>query len=67
MGQAKARGSYEDRKTIGEAKKAQAEAERREHEAMIEASLTPEQRKKRQEARLLISTIAGMVNEYKFK
>ncbi len=67
MGQAKARGSYEDRKAIGEAKRALVEAERREYEAMIEASLTPEQRKKRQEARLLISTLAGMVNEYKSK
>lgn len=67
MGQAKVRGTYEIRKAVAVEKAILDEAERKEQEAMIEASLTPEQRKKRQEARLLISTLAGMVNEYKSK
>jgi len=59
MGEAKRRGSFEQRKAEGE-ERLQLEAEqRRKEEARREAALTPEQRKKRVEARKLLTMMAG--------
>ncbi len=60
MGEAKRRGSFEQRQAEGQIKRAEEQRERERQRAEYEASLTPEQKRKRHEARLLLTTVLGM-------
>lgn len=59
MGQAKARGSREERVTKGVEKKAQLRAAYEQREREREAAMTPEDRAKRKQARMLMATALG--------
>lgn len=65
MGQAKARGSFEIRKAEGEARLVQEEIDRKRKEAEYEASLTPEQKEKRAQARKTLALLASIANQWK--
>ena len=60
MGQAKARGTAETRTKEGIAKRIAAETARKQAIAEAEALLTPEQREKRRNTRLLLAQLLGM-------
>jgi hypothetical protein len=60
MGQAKARGTCEVRTKEGIQKRKDAQAARKLSLAAEEAALTPEQRKRRKDAKLLLSTLLAM-------
>ena len=55
MGQAKQRGTFEQRKAQGEVKRAEAARKRRAELAAYEASLTPKQKARRRQIGLMIS------------
>lgn len=59
MGEAKRRGTYEQRKAEGEAKRADAQRQREEVLAKREAVMTPEERAKRHKARMLLAQAAA--------
>lgn len=60
MGQAKQRGTYEERLEAGKRRMAEREAERVRERAAREAAWTPEERKKRLEARMLMAAMIGL-------
>jgi hypothetical protein len=60
MGQAKQRGTFEQRKAEGIAKREEKELARRKAIAEAEAALTPEQRKKRKRAGMVLTSVLGM-------
>lgn len=60
MGEAKRRGSYEQRKAEGEAKYQEAKRLEAQRQAEYEASLTPEQRAQRTKIRTMFATAAGL-------
>jgi len=60
MGQAKQRGSFEQRQAEGIARREAEERQRLEAIAAAEAALTPEQRRKRCEAVRVLGTVAAM-------
>lgn len=64
MGDANKRGPYEKRKAEGIAKKAEEERQRALRAAEYEASLTPEQKRKRHELRLLLAMAEGIGGRY---
>jgi len=59
MGQAKRRGTYEQRVLAGEAKAELAAKERQRKLDEAEAALTPEQKEKRKRARQTLATVLG--------
>ena len=60
MGQARLRGTYEERKRKGEQKKEQDRLERERQAAYEESILTPEERAKRLEFRMKMATMVGL-------
>ena len=64
MGQAKQRGTFEQRKAQGEVKRAEAERKRRAERAAYEASLTPEQRARRTQIWLMIAASGMLAHPY---
>ena len=60
MGEAKKRGSRDQRVKEGVEKALVAVAERKRKEAEVEATLTPEQRAKRRKARQTLAMVAGL-------
>lgn len=62
MGQAKQRGSFNQRKAEGEARLKLEEQLRREKEAAMEASLTPEQKAKRLKFSTLLAGILALTS-----
>lgn len=63
MGQAKQRGTFQQRQAEGIAKRKKAEIERLNAIAEAESRLTPEQRKKNYEARVILSTLLGIFSK----
>lgn len=61
MGEAKRRGTYEQRVTEGIRKREEEEEMRKRRAAAREAMLTPAERRKRHELRTLIASTAGLV------
>ena len=59
MGQAKLRGTYEQRKAEGELRIAREFIERENEIKRLAASLSPEEKQKRKEARKLIAIMSG--------
>ena len=62
MGQAKLRGTYEQRKSEGEFRTAHEIMEREFEIKRLAASLSPEEKQKRKEARKLIAIMSGFSN-----
>lgn len=62
MGQAKIRGTYEQRKAEGELRVAREFIERENEIKRLAASLSPEEKQKRKEARKLIAIMSGFSN-----
>ncbi len=62
MGQAKLRGTYEQRKAEGELRVAREFIERENEIKRLAASLSPEEKQKRKEARKLIAIMSGFSN-----
>lgn len=60
MGEAKRRGSFEQRKAESEAAYQEAKRIEKQRQAEYEASLTPEQREKRKQARQTLTMMAGI-------
>lgn len=60
MGQAKLRGTYEQRKADGESRVAREYLERVEELNRLAASLSPEEKEKRRAARKLLAMLIGM-------
>lgn len=60
MGQAKQRGAYEERLAAGKRRMAEREDERARERAAREAAWTPEERKKRLKARMLMAAVLGL-------
>ena len=60
MGQAKARGSKEQRVAAGIEKRIAKENQARIDKLRYEASLTPEDKEKRHQSRMLLSTLLGL-------
>lgn len=63
MGQAKARGTSEVRTKEGIQKREAAEIARKQARAAEDAALTPEQRKRRKDAKLLLNTLLALTSE----
>ncbi len=61
MGQAKLRGSFETRRIEAEAKALVAKQEKDRIDVEIESNLTPEQRKRRKESKLLFASLLAVV------
>lgn len=59
MSQAKLRGTFETRKSEGEVKNAAAILERKRLAEALEAAMTPEERKKREKARIQLAMMLG--------
>jgi hypothetical protein len=64
MGQAKSRGPFEIRKVEGEQRIALELAKKKEQDALYEASLTPEQRKKRDSARKQMALLLSIADQF---
>lgn len=64
MGQAKQRGTFEQRKAQGEIKRAEEERKRRAERAAYEASLTPEQRARRTQFGLMLAAFGSHARQY---
>lgn len=60
MGQAKKRGSYEQRKAEGEARRTAEEQRRREEIAAREAAMTPDQKAQRVRTATMMTAVLGM-------
>ncbi len=60
MGQAKKRGTFEQRQAEGIAKKEAQELERQMAMAKAEAALTPEQRERRKRANIVLTSLLGL-------
>lgn len=65
MGQAKQRGSFEQRKAEGIAKQQQQAADRQAKEDAIEAAKTPAQRASSKRAALILAAMAGIIGSSK--
>lgn len=61
MGQAKLRGTYDQRKLEGESRKAAVEQRRRDELAAQEAAMTPGQRARRKQAVVPLAWLLGMM------
>lgn len=57
MGEAKRRGTYEQRKTLAKERDSKTQLEQKRVEAEYEASLTPEQKRSRTRRSLLMSSV----------
>ncbi len=60
MGEAKRRGTYEQRKAEGEAKHAEQQRQREVALARREAAMTPEERARRHKARMVLAQTAAL-------
>ena len=60
MGQARQRGTYEERLAAGKRRMAEREAERVRERAEREAAMTPAERKAMHERRMLLATMLGI-------
>lgn len=60
MGEARRRGTYEQRKVQALARQAEERRRLEEAQAQLEASLSPEDRAKRRRARTLLAFVAGL-------
>ena len=62
MGQARRRGTFEERRAEAAARKEQEDLESRMREAELERNMTPGQRKRRAGAAMMMAAITGMMS-----